>query len=133
MPETVRDEDRQLLEERLDRALDEAWSKVNEAVDQVTKPGGDPSMSIWHAAEAVEYASLLFNLAHGLDDLDPEVKIGRSEDPTVLVKKSRESLRRARELRQVSTVEAYTNIRVAADTLKTAFLDRVKKAPKRPR
>lgn len=110
------------FEEKLVKALDEAWSKLGTALAQGT---GDPkkdSMSIWMAAEATEYASFLFNTTYGLDDLDPIVKIKRGSDPLVLMKESHESLRIARELREKSPTEAYAELRYAADRLKAAYL-----------
>lgn len=91
---------------------------------------GDMEMSIRLAAEAVEYSSALFSLTYGLEDLDPEIKVDKDKDPITLVKNSVEFLRRARELRQNSTAEAYTALRTAADYLKIAYLSQVKKSMK---
>ncbi len=120
-------EDRKIFEEKLDKALDEAWSKVNDAFDQSTGRTEQQEMSIRLAAEAVEYSSALFSLTYGLEDLDPQVKVGKNQDLVVLVKDSLEALRRARELRGQSAPEAYASLRKAADYLKTAYLDQVKK------
>jgi hypothetical protein len=121
------------MEERLNAALDEAWAKVNVALDQMTRESGDISMSIWAAAEAVEYASLIFNLTHGMEDIDPRVKTKRKRDLLVLVKDSVESLKRARELRRKSATEAYESLRNAADNLKTVYLDKIKETARKPR
>jgi len=51
----------------------------------------------------------------------------------MLVKGSLEALSRARELRGKSATDAYSSLRTAADCLKTAYLDQVKKSAKKPR
>ena len=123
--------EQKLLESRLEKALDEAWSKVNIALDKASKPSANFAMEIWFAAEALEYTSLLFNLAYGLEDLQPIVKTRRHEAALVLIKDSINLLKRAREERQKSETDAYVNLRTAADYLKTAHLDQVKKLTKK--
>jgi hypothetical protein len=88
-------------------------------------------MEIWLAAEALEYSSLLFNLAYGLEDLKPAVKPRKHETAIVLIKDSMALLKRVREGRQTSATDAYVNLRTAADYLKTAHLDQVKKFTKK--
>ena len=121
------------FEEKLVRALDEAWSKLETALVQGTGNAKKASMNIWLAAEAAEYASFLFNATYGLDDMDPIVKIKRGSDPLVLMNESRESLRMARELRERSPAEAYTELRYAADRLKAAYLRKSDERSKRTR
>ncbi len=119
------------LESKLEKALDEAWSKVNDALEKASKPSANFAMEIWFAAEALEYSSLLFNLAYGLEDLKPVVKPRKHEATLVLVKDSIALLKRAREGRQESAADAYVNLRTAADYLKTVHLDQVKKFTKK--
>jgi hypothetical protein len=116
------------LESKLEKALDDAWSKVNIALDKTSKSSADVALGIWFAAEAVEYSSLLFNLTYGLEDVDPTVKIRKGEAALILVKDSIEFLKRAREGRRKSATDAYVNLRTAADFLKAAHLDQVKKS-----
>jgi hypothetical protein len=130
LSETFSD-DKKVFEDRLSKALDEAWSKVNKVLEQPVDQSGEWEMSIRLAAEAVEYSSALFSLTYGLEDLDPEVKIERKADPLVLLKESVEELKRAREMRQRSTTEAYSSLRAAADHLKIAYLNHVKKNAKK--
>ena len=120
-----------LLESKLENALDDAWSKVSIALDKASKPPPDLAMEIWFAAEALEYSSLLFNLAYGLEDLAPAVKPRKHEAAAVLVKDSMDLLKRARQGLQKSPADAYVNLRTAADYLKTAHLDQVKKSTKK--
>ena len=123
--------EQKLLESKLEKALDEAWSKVNDALDKASKPSANFAMEIWFAAEALEYSSLLFNLAYGLEDLKPTVKPRKHEAAKVLIKDSMDLLKRAREGRHKSAADAYVNLRTAADYLKTAHLDQVKKFTKK--
>lgn len=119
------------LEPKLEKALDEAWSKVNTALDKVSKSSVGYAMEVWLAAEALEYSSLLFNLTYGLEDLKPVVKPRKQEGSLVLIKDSIELLKRAREGRRKVAADAYVNLRTAADYLKTAHLDQLKKSTKK--
>ena len=119
------------LESKLEKALDDAWSKVNIALDNASEPSATFPMKIWFAAEALEYSSLLLNLTYGLEDLKPAVKPPKHETAVVLIKDSMNLLKRAREGRHKSATDAYVNLRTAADYLKTAHLDQVKKFTKK--
>lgn len=88
-------------------------------------------MNMRLAAEAVEFSSALFSLTFGLEDVNPEFKIDKKADPLALARSSAELLTKALELRQASAVDAYTNLRKAADFLKTAYLNQAKKTAKR--
>jgi hypothetical protein len=123
--------EQEFLETKLERALDDAWSKVNIAIDKTSNSSADVALGIWLAAEAVEYSCLLFNLRHGLEDVDPAVRIRKGEAALVLIKDSMELLKRAREGRWRSATDAYVNLRTAADYLKVAHLDQVKKSTKK--
>ncbi len=125
-------EEKKSLEEKVNKAFEETWSKVNIAVDSIVGRPGESVMALWLAAEAAEYTSALFSLAYGLEDLDPEVKITRGRELLGLVKDSMEALKRARELRPKSVAEAYTSLRTAAGYLKAAYLDQSKKTAKKP-
>ena len=124
-------DEKKSLEEKVNKAFEEAWSKVSIAVDSVAGRSGESVMALWLAAEAAEYTSALFSLAYGLEDLDPEVKVVRSRDPLGLVQDSIEALRRASELRWKSAAEAYLSLRTAAGYLKDAYLDQSKKTAKK--
>ncbi len=121
------------LEEKLSNALEEAWLKINTALEQTSKRSKQFEMGIWLAAEAVEYSSLLFSLTYGLEDMDPQPKKARIEDPIVLLKESLELLRQARETRGRSIIQAYASLRGAGHLLKTAHLNQVKKKTMRKR
>jgi hypothetical protein len=119
------------LESKLEKALDDAWSKVNIALDNASKPSANFPMEVWFAAEALEYSSLLFNLTYGLEDLNPAVKPPKHERAIGLIKDSMNLLKQTREGRHKSATDAYVNLRTAADYLKAAHLDQVKKSTKK--
>ena len=123
--------EQEYLEFKLKNALDDAWSKVNIALDKTSKSSADVAMGIWFAAEALEYSSLLFNLTYGLEDVKPTIKPRKGEAALVLVKDSMELLKRAREGRKRSAADAYVNLRTAADFLKSAHLAQVRKSTKK--
>ena len=119
------------MESKLESALDDAWSKVNIALDETSKSSADLAMGIWFAAEALEYSSLLFNLTYGLEDVKPTIKPRKGEAALVLVKDSMELLKRAREGRKRSAADAYVNLRTAAGFLKSAHLAQVRKSTRK--
>ncbi len=121
----------EFLESKLEKALDDAWSKVNIALDKKSKSSADVAIGIWLAAEALEYSSLLFNLTYGLEDVKPTTKPRKGEAALVLIKDSMVLLKQVREGRQRSTTDAYVNLRTAADYLKTAHLEQVRKSRKK--
>ena len=123
--------EQEFLESKLESALSDAWSKVNIALDETSKSSADLAMGIWFAAEALEYSSLLFNLTYGLEDVKPTIKPRKGEAALVLVKDSMELLKRARKGRKRSAADAYVNLRTAADFLKSAHLEQVRKSTKK--
>jgi hypothetical protein len=131
LAETLSD-DKKLLEEKLGKALDEAWSKAKMALEGQEEQSDGFQTKVRLAAEATEYSSALFSLAYGLEDFDPEVKIEKKNvDSKALMKQSVEELRKAMEMRKSSMTEAYSSLRAAADHLKIAYFDHVKKSAKK--
>ena len=120
-------EKKRTLEEKANDAIEEAWAKANIALQQFSGELPVKEMSLWQAAEAAEYACALYSLAHDLQDFDPPVKIEKKQDPSALVKKSVDELKTARELQATSTKGVYASLRVAADSLKVAYLERTKR------
>ena len=119
------------MESKLEKALDDAWSKVNIALDNASNPSATFAIEVWLAAEALEYTSFLFNLAFCLEDLKPDVKPRKHEAAIVLIKDSMDLLKRTREGLHKSVANAYVNLRTAADYLKTVHLEIVKKSTKK--
>lgn len=117
-----------MLEEKLRNALEEALHKTNLALNETSARSETFDKKIWDAADAVEYSSLLFSLTYNFEDVDPQVEDRKGDSAVALVKDSLELLKMAREMRARSSREAYSNLRTAAHYLKTAYLDRSKKA-----
>lgn len=120
-----------VLEKKFDKALEEATYKVGLASESSRRPADEFEMNIRLAAEAAEYSSALFSLTHSLGDVYPDFKIDKKAEPSLLISESAEALKKAGELRRSSKVEAYANLRKAADYLKTAYFNQVKKSRKR--
>jgi hypothetical protein len=122
-----------VLLDKLLKALDEAWTKLNVALDETVDELKIFELKVHLAAEAAEYSSFLFSLAYSLEDFDPVVKVNKKQEPVALMKDSIDPLQRARELREKSPKEAYTSLRTAAETLQVAYLNQVKKTTKKLR
>jgi hypothetical protein len=114
-------EEQRMLEEKVGRALEEARTKLDLALDNLSKGRTDSEKKVWLAEEASEYSSLLYSLTYGLEDEDPPVPVRkRNAEPIPLVEESAESLRRAAELRAKSPLEGYQYLRTAVYKLRQA-------------
>src|SRR5260370_40279960 len=114
-------EEQRMLEKKVSKALEEARTKLDAALDHLSNGGTDPEKKVWWAEEAAEYSSLLSSLTYSLEDEDPPVPVRkRNAEPPSLVKESAESLRRATELRGKSSFEGYHNLRTAVYKLRHA-------------
>jgi hypothetical protein len=110
-----------MLEEKVGKALEEARTKLDIALDTLSKGGTDSEKKVWLAEEASEYSSLLYSLTYGLEDEDPPVPVRkRNAEPFSLVKESAEAMRRATELRGKSSLEGYQCLRTAVYKLREA-------------
>jgi hypothetical protein len=114
-------EEQRMIEEKVGKALEEARTKVDMALDNLSKSGTNSEKKVWLAEEASEYSSLLYSLTYGLEDEDPPVPVRkRNAEPIPLVKESAESLRRATELQGKSPLEGYGYLRTAVYKLREA-------------
>ena len=114
-------EEQRMLEEKVGKALEEARTKLDAALDNLSKGGTGSAKKVWWAEEAAEYSSLLYSLTYGLEDEDPPVPVRkRNAEPIPLVKESSESLRQATELRGKSPLEGYRYLRTAVYKLREA-------------
>jgi len=114
-------EEQRMLEEKVGKALEEARTKLDTALDNLSKGGTHSEKKVWLAEEASEYSSLLYSLTYGLEDEDPPVPVRkRNAEPLPLVKESAESLRRATELRGRSSLEGYQHLRTSVHKLREA-------------
>ena len=114
-------EEQRMLEDKVSKALEEARTKLDAALDHLSKGGTESEKKVWWAEEAAEYSSLLYSLTYGLEDEDPPVPVRkRNAEPVPLVKESSESLRCATELRGTSPLEGYRYLRTTVYKLREA-------------
>ncbi|OLD12183.1 MAG: hypothetical protein AUI50_07050 [Crenarchaeota archaeon 13_1_40CM_2_52_14] len=114
-------EEQRMLEEKVGKALEEARTKLEMALDSLSKGGADSEKRVWLAEEASEYSSLLYSLTYGLEDEDPPVPVRkRNAESIPLVKESAESLKLATELRGKLPLEGYRHLRNAVYKLRQA-------------
>jgi len=125
-------EEHGILEEYLKKALEEAWAKTNNALDQAGNTGKGRQMAIWLAAESVEYTSYLFSLTNDLEDADPPPPPTKGRDVTSLVKESVDALEQVRASSDRGKLADYTRLRDAVHSLRTAYLE-FRKKPRKTR
>src|SRR5712664_571505 len=114
-------EEQRMLEEKVRKALEEARTKLDTALDNLSKGRTDSEKKVWLAEEASEYSSLLYSLTYHLENEDPPVPVRkRNAEPIPLVKESAESVRRATELRGKSPLEGYQYLRTTVYKLREA-------------
>ncbi len=118
-----KEEERRVLEENLNKALDEAWTKANNALKGAVKGSEGYKRLIWAAEESAEYTSLLFSLTYDLEDFDPPPSKSKAAGIVSRVKESVEALREVRESSRKQTVKDYTNLRRAVHGLRIAHHD----------
>ena len=114
-------EEQRMFEEKVGKALAEARTKLDVALELLSNGGGETVKKVWWAEEAAEYSSLLYSLTYGFEDEDPPVPVRkRNAEPMQLVKESSESLCHATNLRNKSPLEGYRNLRTAVYKLRQA-------------
>ncbi len=114
-------EEQRMLEEKVSKALEEARTKLDAALDHLSNGGTEPEKKVWWAEEAAEYSSLLYSLTYGFEDEDPPAPVRkRNAEPIPLVKESSELLRHATELRGKSSLEGYQYLRTTVYKLRQA-------------
>ncbi len=120
-------EEQRFLEEKTGKALDEARTKLDIAIDSINRSSDDSWKKVWMAEEAAEFSSMLYSLTYSLEDEDPTPPVRkRNADPAALVKESDGFLRTATALRGKSSLEGYIALRTAVDKLRQShhILDR---------
>src|SRR2546426_11064562 len=65
---TVEKSEQEVLEGKLDRAIAEAETKTAKALDSITNKTEDAEKDLWAAAEAAQFASLVYALTYSLED-----------------------------------------------------------------
>ena len=126
--EEADDQEQRVLEANLNKALEEAWTKASEALEDATRGLEGSAKKIWLAAEAAEYSSLLYSLTYGLGDADPPPPEMKGQDTFSLVKESVAALSQVRTSNKRKQEQAYSTLRNAVHGLRTAYLNSLKNA-----
>jgi hypothetical protein len=124
---TVEKSEQELLEGKLDTALAEAETKVTKALESFPDRREESEKEIWAAAEATEFASLVYALTYSLEESSGNTGGKREivETLTVLTAASQD-LKTVHALRgkmdKDSLLEGYQLLRGTTDALRTAYL-----------
>jgi hypothetical protein len=120
-------EEQRVLNESLKKALEEAWAKANNALEEVSRESDGYERSVWSAMESADYASLLFSLTNKLEDSHPRPSLSKNRATLPLVKESVSALQKVMAPGRRDLLDDYTNLRKAVQNLQLAHLDLVKK------
>ena len=122
------EQEQRVLEANLNKALGEAWTKANAALEDAARGLEGSAKKIWLAAEAAEYSSLLYSLTYGLEDMDPAPPEMKGKDTLSLVKESVAALSQVRTSNKRKQEQTYSTLRNAVHGLRTAYLSSLKNA-----
>jgi hypothetical protein len=134
---TVEKSEQEVLEGKLDGALIDAETKTGAALESVTNKTENFEKDIWAAAEATEFASLVYALTYSLEDSSGSNTTGRREtEPTrAILSAASQNLKTVQALRgkqdKDSLVEGYKLLRGTTDALRNEYLA-LTKASARP-
>ncbi len=132
---TVEKSEQEVLEGKLDRALAEAETKTSRALESITSKTEDSEKDLWAAAEATEFASLVYALTYSLEDSTVTTTRKDDEDTSTMVRDAPQNLRRVQTLRKQldkdSLLEGYKVLRGTTDSLRNAYL-RITKIKTKP-
>ncbi len=131
----VEKSEQEVLEGKLDRALAEAETKTSKAADSLTNKTENSEKDLWAAAEATEFASLVYALTYSLEDSTVTTTRKDDEDTSTMVRDASQNLRRVQTLRKQldkdSLLEGYKVLRGTTDSLRNAYL-RITKIKTKP-
>lgn len=132
---TVEKSEQEVLEGKLEKALAEAETKTSKALDSVTNKTEEAEKDIWAAAEAAEYASLVYVLTHSLDDSPVTTTRKDDEETLTIVRDASQNLKRVQRVRKQpdkdSLLEGYKILRGTTDSLRNTYL-RITKIKTKP-
>ena len=133
---TVEKSEQEVLEGKLEKALAEAETKTSKASDSITNKTEDSEKDLWAAAEATEFASLVYALTYSLEDSTVTTTRKDDEDTSTMVRDASQNLRRVQTLRKQldkdSLLEGYKVLRGTTDCLRNAYLGITKIKTKTP-
>jgi hypothetical protein len=125
---TVEKNELEVLEGKLDGALTEAETKTAAALESVTSKRENFEKDIWAAAEATEFASLVYALTYDLQDSSGGSTISRRETETTLtiLSKASQDLKTVQAIKRKqdkdSLVEGYKLLRGITVALRNEYL-----------
>ena len=124
---TVEKGEQEVLEGKLDRAIAEAETKTAKALDSITNKTEDAEKDLWAAAEAAEFASLVYALTYGLEDSGGNTASRRELDETSsILNASSQNLKTVQTHRgkgdKDSLMEGYKLLRGTTDALRNIYL-----------
>jgi hypothetical protein len=125
---TVEKREQEVLEGKLDGALTEAETKTVAALESVNNKRESFEKDIWAAAEATEFASLVYALTYNLQDSGGSSTGGRPETEKTLtiLSTASQNLKTVQALRgkqdKDSLVEGYKLLRGTTDALRNEYL-----------
>jgi len=124
---TVEKSEQEVLEGKLDRAIAEAETKTAKALDSITNKTEDAEKDLWAAAEAAEFASLVYALTYSLEDSTGNTASRRELDETSsILNASSQNLKTVQTLRgkgdKDSLMEGYKLLRGTTDALRNIYL-----------
>jgi len=124
---TVEKSEQELLEAKLDTALAEAETKILKALESLPDRSVDSEKDVWAAAEAAEFASLVYALTYGLEESSGNTSGKREIVETLTVlNAAAQDLKIVQAFRgkrdKDSLMEGYKLLRGTTDSLRNAYL-----------
>ena len=124
---TVEKSEQELLEAKLDTALAEAETKILKALESLPDRSVDIEKDVWAAAEAAEFASLVYALTYGLEESSGNTSGKREIVETLTVlNAAAQDLKIVQAFRgkrdKDSLMEGYKLLRGTTDSLRNAYL-----------
>ncbi len=135
---TAEKSEQEVLEGKLYGALTEAETKTAAALESVTNKRENFEKDIWAAAEATEFASLVYALTYNLQNSSGGSTTGRRETETTLtiLSTASQDLKTVQAIRgkqdKDSLVEGYKLLRGITGTLRNEYLALTRASAKPP-
>lgn len=119
--------EQEILSLNLDSALADAVLKTGKATEANASKAEGFAKRVWAAAEACEYASLIYALAHDLEESKTQpVSMEGDADPVTSIRRASQFLSEAQTLRRQNgkqfVMEGYERLRQGTDILRSAYL-----------
>src|SRR5215831_4954252 len=103
-------EEHRILEEALDKAMEEASTKTANALVLEGKTIKDQEKTVWYAMESVEFTSFVYNMTHDFDDVDPPTPPTKGMTVASLVKQATEAVQQVKFSKGEDRLADYTRL-----------------------